>query len=66
MIAGPTGSGKSILKAKLEAAGVDFGEYLDADDIARTLPGDTVDQGKQAPSGAIQRSPNAATTHGRR
>lgn len=48
MIAGPNGSGKSTLKAKLEAAGVDFGDYLNADDIARTLSGDPVEVGKQA------------------
>jgi predicted ABC-type ATPase len=40
MIAGPNGSGKSTLIALLEAAGIDFGEYLNADDIARGMHGD--------------------------
>ena len=33
--AGPNGSGKSTLTAMLEAEGVEFGEYLNADNIAR-------------------------------
>ena len=32
--------GKSTLKAKLEAEGLSFGRYLNADDIARTMTGD--------------------------
>ena len=39
MIAGPNGSGKSTLIEKLQAAGISFGEYLNADDIARSLGG---------------------------
>ena len=35
VIAGPNGSGKSTLTAMLEAEGVEFGEYLNADNIAR-------------------------------
>lgn len=39
MIAGPNGSGKSTLIVQLREAGIDFGEYLNADDIARALEG---------------------------
>jgi predicted ABC-type ATPase len=39
MIAGPNGSGKSTLVEKLQARGVSFGEYLNADAIARSLGG---------------------------
>jgi predicted ABC-type ATPase len=42
MIAGPNGSGKSTLIALLMAAGIDFGEYLNADDIAHGMHGDPV------------------------
>ena len=37
MIAGPNGSGKSTLIASLLESGVDLGEYLNADDIARDM-----------------------------
>ncbi len=37
MIAGPNGSGKSTLIARLQTAGIDFGQYLNADDIAHDL-----------------------------
>ncbi len=40
MFAGPNGSGKSSLKRKLEELGGDFGLWLNADEIARDLPGD--------------------------
>jgi predicted ABC-type ATPase len=40
MIAGPNGSGKSTLIALLAATGIDFGEYLNADDIAHGMDGD--------------------------
>ena len=39
MIAGPNGSGKSTLIERLGESGVAFGEYLNADDIARHLQG---------------------------
>jgi predicted ABC-type ATPase len=39
MIAGPNGSGKSTLTRILESQGIDFGEYHNADDIARDLDG---------------------------
>lgn len=48
MIAGPNGSGKSFLKASLEQDGIAFGEYLNADDIAKTLDGDPVTVGRRA------------------
>lgn len=43
MIAGPNGSGKSTLIQKLSAQGMDFGAFFNADDIARTLPGDRIE-----------------------
>lgn len=48
MIAGPNGSGKSFLKASLTRDGIAFGEYLNADDIAKTLEGDPVSVGRRA------------------
>lgn len=43
VIAGPNGSGKSTLTEWLVRQGTRLGEYLDADDIARTLQGSPVD-----------------------
>lgn len=40
IVAGPNGSGKSTLTARLAQTGLDFGEYLNADDIALSLKGD--------------------------
>jgi predicted ABC-type ATPase len=40
MIAGPNGSGKTTLTKKMRAGGVDFGVYINPDDIALTLTGD--------------------------
>lgn len=37
VIAGPNGSGKSFLTNYLIAAGIEFGEYINADEIAATL-----------------------------
>lgn len=48
MIAGPNGSGKSFLKASLTHDGIAFGEFLNADDIAKTLDGDPVTVGRRA------------------
>lgn len=48
MIAGPNGSGKSTLIAHLRRAGIDFGEYLNADDIARGLEGEPADVARSA------------------
>lgn len=39
MIAGPNGSGKSTLTQRLLAQGHDLGDYINPDDIAKTLPG---------------------------
>lgn len=40
MFAGPNGSGKSTLHRQLVTQGLDFGHYLNADDLARELGGD--------------------------
>lgn len=40
MFAGPNGSGKTTLHNKLVSQGLDFGHYLNADDMARELGGD--------------------------
>ena len=42
MIAGPNGSGKTTLTQYLAAAGVNFGNYINPDDIAKTLVGPTI------------------------
>lgn len=39
MIAGPNGSGKTTLTNFLRGKGLDFGRYINADDIAATLTG---------------------------
>jgi predicted ABC-type ATPase len=38
IIAGPNGSGKTTLTNRLRALGLDFGEYINADDIALQMP----------------------------
>jgi hypothetical protein len=38
IVAGPNGSGKTTLTSRLRAMGLDFGEYINADDIALGLP----------------------------
>lgn len=38
MVAGPNGSGKTTLTNRLRAMGLDFGEYINADEIALALP----------------------------
>jgi predicted ABC-type ATPase len=43
MIAGPNGAGKTTLVRSLQQRGVDFGEYINPDDIAQELEG-TYDQ----------------------
>jgi predicted ABC-type ATPase len=40
VIAGPNGSGKTTLTNRLRATGLDFGEYINADEIALELPDD--------------------------
>jgi predicted ABC-type ATPase len=39
MIAGPNGAGKTTLTKLLRQRGIDFGEYINPDDIARELEG---------------------------
>lgn len=38
VVAGPNGSGKTTLTTRLRELGLDFGEYVNADEIALTLP----------------------------
>jgi predicted ABC-type ATPase len=38
IVAGPNGSGKTTLTNRLRGMGLDFGEYINADEIALTLP----------------------------
>jgi predicted ABC-type ATPase len=40
MIAGPNGSGKTTLTNQLRRSGIDFGRYINPDEIAATLEGD--------------------------
>lgn len=40
LIAGPNGSGKSTMTEMLKKKGMDFGEYINPDEIALTLQGD--------------------------
>ena len=39
MIAGPNGAGKSTLTRLLRERGIEFGEYINPDDIAMELTG---------------------------
>lgn len=48
VIAGPNGSGKSTLTEKLRAQGIEFGNYLNADDIARDLGGASPETSQRA------------------
>lgn len=41
MVAGPNGSGKTTLTRALRARGVDFGDYVNPDDISRDLSRET-------------------------
>ena len=66
LIAGPNGSGKSTLTKMLKANGMDFGEYINPDDIAATLSGDDLAVMKKAQQIAMtQRESllNAGITH---
>jgi predicted ABC-type ATPase len=38
VVAGPNGSGKTTLTTRLREFGLDFGEYINADEIALTMP----------------------------
>jgi predicted ABC-type ATPase len=48
MIAGPNGSGKTILIRQLLASGVDLGRHISPDEIATTLEGDYDDRVRRA------------------
>jgi predicted ABC-type ATPase len=48
IIAGPNGSGKTTLTRKLLADGVDFGRYINPDDIAASLSGEYDDRVRRA------------------
>jgi predicted ABC-type ATPase len=55
MVAGPNGSGKSTLTKKLAELGIEFGEYLNADDIAASLTGSPEAVAAQAQAEVRQR-----------
>lgn len=59
IVAGPNGSGKSTLTTELQKRGVEFGEYLNADDIALSLFGTPVDVAAAAQAEVRQRRENA-------
>ncbi len=48
VIAGPNGSGKSTLTQKFMSSGMDFGIYINADDIAKALDGNDLQNAKKA------------------
>jgi predicted ABC-type ATPase len=48
MVAGPNGSGKTTLTQAMSAGGVDFGEYINADDLAKSLDGSYLERVKAA------------------
>jgi predicted ABC-type ATPase len=48
VVAGPNGSGKTTLTDQLRADGVNFGRYINPDDIAKTLDGRYEDRVRQA------------------
>jgi predicted ABC-type ATPase len=48
VIAGPNGSGKSTLTAHLMKNGMDFGVYINPDDIAKTLTGNDYENVRKA------------------
>jgi predicted ABC-type ATPase len=55
MIAGPNGSGKTTLTRWLRERGVDFGEYINPDDIAGSLTGSYEQRTREAQRIADQR-----------
>jgi len=55
MVAGPNGSGKTTLVQALQARGIDFGEYINPDDIADGLTGSYDERVAQAQSIADDR-----------
>jgi replicative DNA helicase len=48
MIAGPNGAGKTTLTDRLRREGIDFGEYINPDDIAKGLSGTPVERSAKA------------------
>ncbi|MGI9279708.1 MAG: zeta toxin family protein [Endozoicomonas sp.] len=48
LIAGPNGSGKSTITNQLMSQGLDFGIYINPDEIAARLTGDDINKAKQA------------------
>ena len=48
IIAGPNGSGKTTLTRALQDQGIEFGAYINPDDIARSLAGDAETRSRQA------------------
>jgi predicted ABC-type ATPase len=54
IVAGPNGSGKTTLTNRLRSLGLDFGEYINADEIALALP-DTPDRDQIAQQEANRR-----------
>lgn len=48
LIAGPNGSGKSTLTRTLGDAGMDFGVYINPDDIAKHLDGNDLENARKA------------------
>jgi predicted ABC-type ATPase len=59
VFAGPNGSGKSSLTRHLQAAGYDFGEYINPDDIAVTLVGSYLSRVREAQAVADARRADA-------
>ena len=55
MIAGPNGSGKTTLTNELRRRGLDFGEYINPDDIARELDGSDIERARAAQQEADRR-----------
>jgi predicted ABC-type ATPase len=55
MIAGPNGAGKTTLFQNLRQSGVDFGEYINPDDIALELQGSYDERVRQAQTIADRR-----------
>jgi predicted ABC-type ATPase len=52
VVAGPNGSGKTTLTNQLRADGVEFGRYINPDEIAKSLSGAYADRVRRAQSAA--------------
>lgn len=55
MIAGPNGSGKTTLTLRLLAEGIDFGDYINPDEIALDLTGGLAERSRAAQAEADRR-----------